>query len=90
MQNNDQKYPNITITGLWETKGGHLRSAALDAKAVEALTAALELGGKIFIRQRSEASIASSKNPEKSPTYYLEFVPKAEVDAYKNKHNSGL
>lgn len=88
----DKKYNNVIITGIWPTRNGHFNTMALDARAFDKLTQVAEIGGKLLIRKRTEESISKAKNPETAAPYYLEFVPKSEVDAYKEsrKTSSGL
>lgn len=77
------EYKNIVIAGVWQTKNGHFNTMALDAKAFDKITGALETGGKFLIRKRSEESISKSANPDTTPPYYLEFVPASEVKAFE-------
>lgn len=74
---------NIIITGLWKTKNGHYQSMPVDAKPYDTLQKVLELGGKFIIRNRTEEAIRGAKDPSKTPVAYLEFVPAAEVEAFK-------
>lgn len=83
MQSNNTDYKNVMVTGIWETKNGHFSSMPIDAKAYDTLTRALEQGGKFFIRKRSEESLAKSKNPEKAPKFYLEFMPSSVVKDFE-------
>lgn len=87
----EKEYKNITITGVWSTKNGHFSSMPLDARAFDLLTRSLEQGGRLFIRKRSEASMSKSKDPSKSPPYYLEFMPAevvAEFEATRERSSS--
>lgn len=83
MSENNKEYKNVVITGVWETRNGHFNTMPLDAKAMEALTRAAEMGGKFLIRKRSQESMAKAKNPDKAAPFYLEFVPASEVQAYQ-------
>lgn len=85
---NDRKteYKNILISGVWETKNGHFHTKPLDARGFDALSSVLEQGGKFLIRRRSERSIAEAKDPERTPPFYLEFVPASEVKEYEERN----
>ncbi len=73
----------IIVAGLWKTSNGHYNSMPVDAKAYDALVAAFEQGGKFLIRNRTEAAIQGSKNPDTTPVAYLEFVPAQSVAEFK-------
>ncbi len=83
---NKSEYKNVLIAGVWENQNGHLTTMPLDAKGLDALHNALEQGGKFLIRKRSQEQRSKAKNPETTPHYFLEFVPKEEVEAYSERN----
>ncbi len=90
-QNNASR--NVIVAGLWKTRNGHYNTAPIDAKAYDTLQKCFEQGGKFLIRNRTPESIANAKNPETTPTAYLEFVPAEaviEFNAAKANRQSGL
>lgn len=95
MNQNKDKYPNVVVTGVWDTKNGHFNTMPLDQRAIDVLREIMEIGGKILVRKRSRESIAGAKDPTRTPPYYLEFVPATAVKDFeanrgKNKEPSGL
>jgi uncharacterized protein (DUF1330 family) len=91
---NNDKYPNVLLAGVWPTDKGHFSTMSLDAKAYDALIKHAEIGGKLLIRKRSAETIAGSRNPERTPPYFLEFVPAEEVRKFEEnrpkRDSSGL
>lgn len=82
---NNSEYKNVLITGVWETKNGHFNTMPIDSKSYDSLTRAFEQGGKFLIRRRTQESLSKAKNPDKTPPYYLEFVPASVVQEYEDK-----
>lgn len=79
---NNNDYPNIIVCGVYETRNGHYNTLPIDAKAYDTIQRVLEQGGKFLIRKRSQESMDKAKNPNTTPTHYLEFVPAAEVERF--------
>lgn len=77
-----KEYKNEVVTGLWGTKGKHLKSMSVDAKSFDNLQK-IGVGDQLFIRFRTEDAIANSDNPDTTPIAYFERIPKEEVEAYK-------
>jgi hypothetical protein len=65
---------NEILVSLWKTRNGHYKTMPVDAKGIEKLQA-VKPGDTLIIRNRTPEAIASSKNPETTPTAYLERVP---------------
>lgn len=78
---NKSDYKNVLLAGAWESHG-KMHSMPLSAEDVKKITATVEEGGRFFIRKRTAESIAKARNPERTPPYFIEFIPAAEVQAY--------
>lgn len=97
MSDNKKKY-NKTITGLWYSRSGKvLRTMPVDPRAFDILSRFanndLEIGGRLQINFLTEEARANHKEPDKAPHAYLEYVSKADEDAFNaylaDKNNGG-
>lgn len=78
---NETKNGNVVLCGFWLTRNGHLASMPLDSYFRKMVSEAKD-GGKLLVRARTQESISKSKNPDKAPTHYLEFVSPESVLAF--------
>lgn len=77
----DKKF-NLTITGLWEKRNGTYMSPPLGQAQFDAIQQ-VEAGGKLLIRFTPEEYLTKESVPEAS----IEYLSKADVEAYAAKGN---
>lgn len=85
MSNDNRKY-NTTLTALWSTKKGHAMSMKIDARNYDKIKAALEeveIGGKFIVKALTEETRGKFQDPEKAPNFFLEYIPKGEVERFE-------
>lgn len=75
----DKSKFNLTLSPLKESNNGNL-TWIISPEVFDALQK-VEVGGMLIVKRLAE----KSRKHERSPSAYLEYVDKADVDAFKSK-----
>ncbi len=78
--NNARKEYNLTLSRMYTTKTGNLRTVVLQDDELEAIQA-VRKGGMIIVKNRPPEARAN----EKSPHAYLEYIKPQDVEAFYSK-----